>query len=116
MNNKKRSMIAINRNLFVALAVLVGLAASGMVAWQVGATGGSTRDVNRTGVAQIDLNPAAERPEAGNPSSPSVKQVENQAIYRGVRTAARFDISPPLRSMSGAASIVEPEVERSDFE
>ena len=110
MNKNKRSLIALNRNLFFAIAILFGLGVSGVIAWQVSATGGprdnSKRAINapeqnagNPGSANQDLDRGA-----GGPSTQPVSQDEVRAIYRGVTTAARFDISPPLRVLAAGGS------------
>ena len=43
-------------------------------------------------------------------------QITGRGIFRGVTTAARFDISPPLRTMTGTGTRVKEERERSEFE
>src|SRR4051794_27658692 len=93
MNKSKRSLIAMNRNLFVTFAILLGLAVSGVIAWQVSATNGTSNQQSTS--AQNTVNQALPWGETNAPAS----QEGYQAIYRGVTTAIRFDISPPLRAM-----------------
>ena len=110
-------MIALNRNLFFALTVFVGLAVSGVIAWQVSATGGlgdnSQRSINAPD--QNTGNPASGiNSLSGNASSSSSGQDMPHGIYQGVRTAVRFDISPPLRTMVGTPA--RESREREEFE
>jgi len=111
MNKNKRSLIAMNRNLFVALAVILGLAVSGVVAWQVSATAGSGDNSTRSITSDQD---AASPNKLADNSTRNLQQDENRGIYRGVQTAVRFDISPPLRSIKAVGG--QPENERTDMD
>ena len=63
-----------NRNLAVVVVVLLS-ALAGVVVWQTG-----------------PVNAAGE---------PTVPQEERRGVYRGTKTAERFDVSPPLTTLKG---------------
>src|SRR5580765_4268578 len=113
MNKNKRSLIALNRNLFFAIAILFGLGVSGVIAWQVTATGAPSDKRAMSAPGQNAVNPGSANQNldlgAGGSSAQPVSQEEVRAIYRGVTTAIRFDISPPLRILAAGGSPARPE-------
>jgi hypothetical protein len=88
MKNPIKDLVVNYRNLIVALAVLVGVTLSTLLVLNVSAGNSPTRGDQSTG----------------------------HGIFRGVMTATRFDISPPLRTMTATHTHAKDERERSEFE
>ncbi len=114
------SFIALNRNLIIALAVVLGVAASGIIAWQASAMNGA-RDNTKisAGAPGKDLkDPSSGVGPAGSAVNQQAAEQRTQdtphGIYRGVTTAVRFDISPPLRTLQGTPA--RESREREEFE
>ena len=96
-----------NRNLIFAVAIVLCLAVTGVIAWEVSAHA-ATENGSAAGISdQKDrrgFDVTTENNQSGDPSVRSGSEDEIRAIYRGVSTAVRFDISPPLRTMAGSAA------------
>ena len=120
MKKSVASFIASNRNLLAFFAVIFGVALTGLIAWQVSAMEGSKNEPKRsnetvanTGNAGTDLTNAGPKNVL---SSEPKNQDSARGMYRGVKTAERFDVSPPLRSMRLVNSHEEEEKDRDQFE
>jgi len=91
MKNPIKDLVVNYRNLIVALVVLFGVTLSALLVLNVSAGNSQKR---------------------GDDSAQST----GHGVFRGVMTAAHFDISPPLRTITGVRTRVKPERERSEFE
>src|SRR6478735_3746308 len=91
MKNPIKDLVANYRNLIVVLFVLFSVTLSTLLVLNVS---------------------AGNSPKHGNDAG----QDTPHGVFRGVTTAARFDISPPVRTMTGAHTRVKEERERSEFE
>ena len=118
------SFITSNRNLVIALAVLLGVTGSIVIGWQVSATG-TSRDNSKISTSQpaaktsdlpSGVDPANQ--DAAATSAQHGTQDQVRGVYRGVITAERFDISPPLSSLVNEMRgfPVKEERERDEFE
>ena len=122
MKKSVGSFIALNRNLIIVLAVMLSVAASGLAVWQVSATSESN-DSSKTS-AREQRREKGESSAKADASAQGVRaqsavikpQENSRGMFRGVKTAERFDVSPPLRTMKGKVTHEEEEAERDEFE
>ena len=84
------------------MAVILGVAASGFVAWQASASGNKTKmsESERKEKRLLESNPSTYTPRGQ--SGATIAQDNARGMYRGVQTAVRFDVSPPLRTLTGS--------------
>jgi subtilisin-like proprotein convertase family protein len=118
MKKSVGSLIALNRNLIIVLAVLLGAAASGVIAWQVNAgPKGSASEQLRKEMSREERESLRVSPVDGLRAQQAVRPQDNpRGMYRGVKTADRFDVSPPLRTLIGKGFPAHEEKERTEFE
>ena len=99
MKKSVGSFIALNRNLIIVLAVTLGALASGLIVWNVSAGSKESATERR----EEREAPRVTSPEAGLKAQAAIKpQANPRGMFRGVKTAERFDVSPPLRTMKGS--------------